>query len=152
MPHLPQLEESAAQLEERIRDEAKEAMCIGNSFFWAWCGLCWQSPETVPRSPSARIIAVVWYMTGVILITSYTANLVSFLTHSHRSRRTIESFEALSNHLNDYTVGTIRDTVVEQFLEEHYPAIHSHVQMKKQNHKTLYDLYAAALNSNKRYW
>ena len=55
-------------------------MTLSNALFWGWAGLFWQSPEKVPRAPSSRIPAILWYAAGVTLVASYTANLVTFLT------------------------------------------------------------------------
>ena len=58
----------------------KQAMSLSNALFWGFAGLFWQSPEKVPRAPSSRIPAILWYGAGVTLVASYTANLVTFLT------------------------------------------------------------------------
>lgn len=61
-------------------EQEKQAMNLSNALFWGWAGLFWQSPETVPRAPSSRIPAILWYAAGVTIVASYTANLVTFLT------------------------------------------------------------------------
>lgn len=123
LPQLPLLEESAMKLELRQKQEAEGSMSFGNSFYWAVTGLCWQSPEAVPRSPSGRIIAVVWYLCGVIFITSYTANIVAFLGYRHHKDQKIETFQRLEQNLDDYYIGYIKHSVVDGFLEQYYPKI-----------------------------
>ena len=67
----------------------KQAMSLSNALFWGFAGLFWQSPEKVPRAPSSRIPAILWYGAGVTLVASYTANLVTFLTSEFKQCNTI---------------------------------------------------------------
>ena len=128
VPRVDLLEKTASILESNKKNESQEAMCFGNSFYWAWSALCWQSPDTVPRSPSARIIAVIWYFCGVILITSYTAHLVTFLTHQQNLDADIDTFEDLLKYRDQFTVATLKASSVTNWLEDKYPEL-----MKKIN-------------------
>lgn len=64
------------------RRNARRFMSLNNALYFAFAGLLWQSPECVPKSPSARIVAAIWYMVGVIIVASYTANMVAFVTQT----------------------------------------------------------------------
>ena len=72
------LDISEDEIEDR-RKKFEREMSLSNSLFFAFAGLMWQSPESVPRAPSSRIPASLWYMIGVITVTSYTANLVAIV-------------------------------------------------------------------------
>lgn len=120
IPQLALLEKSAMKLELKEREHAADSMSLANAFYWAYTGLCWQSPECVPRSPSCRIIAIFWYMCGVIFITSYTANLVSCLNQMQKEDR-ITCFDDLESHLDDVHVGYKSSSIAEYFLSENFP-------------------------------
>lgn len=59
---------------------ARRQMSFSNALYFAFAGLLWQSPESVPRAPSSRVAAAVWYMVGVIMVACYTANMVAFVS------------------------------------------------------------------------
>ena len=60
--------------------QARRQMSFSNALYFAFAGLLWQSPESVPRAPSSRIAAGIWYMVGVIMVACYTANMVAFVS------------------------------------------------------------------------
>lgn len=54
------------------------------------------------RAPSTRLVAAIWWFFTLIMVSSYTANLASFLT-LEPATKTIDGAESLKNcHLPDY--------------------------------------------------
>ena len=141
LPQTTLLDKNSAKLEEKARSEALSLMSLSNSFYWSWTGLCWQSPESVPRSPSGRIIAIIWYMCGVIFITSYTANLVAFLTYQNNKIERIQTFQELEQQLDSHYVGTLKNSVAHEFLETSFPKIYDHAVTSRTAFTNFNDLW-----------
>lgn len=66
-----------------------------NSFWFTISAITQQGSDSTPRSASARVIVVVWWFFSFVIISSYTANLASFLTRE-RLRPPIETAEDLA--------------------------------------------------------
>jgi glutamate receptor, ionotropic, invertebrate len=61
-------------------NEAVHAFGISNALFFSFASFMRQSINLVPKSFSGRIAATSWWYFSLIFISSYTANLVAFLT------------------------------------------------------------------------
>uniref|UniRef100_UPI00193A9581 glutamate [NMDA] receptor subunit 1-like isoform X1 n=1 Tax=Styela clava TaxID=7725 RepID=UPI00193A9581 len=88
--------DSDEEEEEQVRQDARRFMSINNALYFACAGLLWQSPECVPRALSARMAAGIWYMVGVIIVASYTANMVAFVSQTSTTSR-LSTVEDLLN-------------------------------------------------------
>ncbi|XP_049528884.1 glutamate receptor ionotropic, kainate 2-like [Dermacentor silvarum] len=73
----------------------KSDFTLLNSLWFTISAIMRQGCDKSPRSPSTRIITVTWWMFSFVLVSSYTANLASFLTRE-RLRSPIESAEDLA--------------------------------------------------------
>ena len=102
------------EFRERQWQQDKGAMSLSNSLFWGWAGLFWQSPETVPRAPSSRIPAILWYAAGVTIVASYTANLVTFLT-VRKQKLPLDTFANLRSAMyqRGFSYGFVRNSAAE---------------------------------------
>ncbi|XP_067949729.1 glutamate receptor 2-like [Watersipora subatra] len=58
----------------------KNEFSVWNSLWFVFSTLMQQGCEVAPRAISSRIVASVWYLFTLIIISSYTANLAAFLT------------------------------------------------------------------------
>ncbi len=74
--------------------------------------------EINPRSPSVRLISIVWAFFTLILISSYTANLAAFLT-VQRMQTPIENVEDLSKQ-TEIKYGCIKSGSTENFFKVKY--------------------------------
>ncbi|CBY11076.1 unnamed protein product [Oikopleura dioica] len=92
-------------------------MSLSNALFWGWAGLFWQSPETVPRAPSSRITAILWYAAGVTIVASYTANLVTFLT-VRKQQVPLDTFPNLraARFSRGFKYGFVEHSAVERYF------------------------------------
>ncbi|XP_064489384.1 glutamate receptor ionotropic, kainate 2-like [Ornithodoros turicata] len=87
-----------------------------NSFWFTMSAIMQQGCDTSPRSTSARIIAAVWWFFSFVIISSYTANLASFLTRE-RMRSPIQSAEDLSKQ-TEILYGCVTSGSTEAFFRE----------------------------------
>ena len=62
-----------------------------------------------------KVVAAMWWMTGTIFVSTYTANLAAFLT-VNKSAIDIRSFEDLANQ-DEIKYGTVKDTQPSMFFE-----------------------------------
>ncbi|XP_075250572.1 glutamate receptor ionotropic, kainate 2-like isoform X2 [Convolutriloba macropyga] len=76
-------------------DEVENQFTLINSLWFAAGAMMQQGSEISPRALSTRIISAMWYLTTVIVIASYTANLAAFLTVT-RMKSPIENEEDLA--------------------------------------------------------
>ena len=91
-------------------------------------------------------------MSGVIFITSYTANLVAFLTYQHNRDRSIDSFQDLEVQRNEFTIGTIKGGSVEQYIENSLEQISKKIKSERMNVMSYEELYRNVANEkNKRF-
>ncbi|KAH7936800.1 hypothetical protein HPB49_004817 [Dermacentor silvarum] len=73
----------------------KSDFTLLNSLWFTISAIMRQGCDKSPRSPSTRIITATWWMFSFVLVSSYTANLASFLTRE-RLQSPIESAEDLA--------------------------------------------------------
>ena len=100
------------QLQEDRKD-AERGMGINNALYFVWAALFWQTPERVPRSVSARVVTVAWYLAAVVFLASYTANMVAVI--SSHADRTLESLTDLMLQ-TEIRYGTVKNSAVGSVL------------------------------------
>ncbi|XP_064638680.1 glutamate receptor-like isoform X2 [Lineus longissimus] len=88
---------------------------FGNSLWYALGAFMQQGGDNSPRSMSGRVVASVWSLFCLILISSYTANLAAFLT-IERMLTPINSVEELAGQ-NEIKYGTIDSGSTRSFFE-----------------------------------
>ena len=85
-------------------DKSKEknvhSFGISNALFFSFASFMRQSINLVPKSLSGRVAATSWWYFSLIFVSSYTANLVAFLTVENLVAP-IESVEDLGKKIND---------------------------------------------------
>lgn len=106
-----------------------------------WAGFWWSAVtlttvgygDTVPRSKSGRLVALVWMFSGIILISFFTATVTTGLT--------IEKLEGPIQGPHDlvgHSVGTVGGSTAERYLID---AGHN-----RKGYPTIEDAYAALIN------
>ena len=100
------------------RQEAERGMCMSNALYFTWAALFWQSPDTVPRSMSQRVLTVAWYLCSVVLVAHYTANMVSALSRHERPKTTWMDSVADLMSRTDYDYGTVANSSVSALMRE----------------------------------
>ena len=105
---------SKRQLEEDKKD-AERGMGLNNALYFVWAALFWQTPERVPRSVSARVITVTWYLAAVVFLASYTANIVALLSAQADLR--LGSLTDLMTQ-TDVNYGTVNNSAVATTLSQ----------------------------------
>ncbi|KAL1442623.1 hypothetical protein MTO96_030696 [Rhipicephalus appendiculatus] len=78
-----------------VQPMVKTDFTLPNSFWFTISAIMRQGCDKSPRSASTRIIAATWWIFSFVLVSSYTANLASFLTNE-RLLSPIESAEDLA--------------------------------------------------------
>jgi len=66
--------------DEKSTEDAIHLFGISNALFFSFASFMRQSINLVPKSFSGRIAAISWWYFSLIFVSSYTANLVAFLT------------------------------------------------------------------------
>jgi hypothetical protein len=66
--------------EEELKQNDVHLFGISNALFFTFASFMRQSINLVPKSISGRVAATSWWYFSLIFISSYTANLVAFLT------------------------------------------------------------------------
>lgn len=94
------------------REDADNAMGINNALYFVWASLFWQTPERVPRAPSARLVTVIWYLAAVVFVASYTANMVTFVSRQQKIVHHMSSVADLVLQV-EIPYGTVSDSSVE---------------------------------------
>ena len=74
--------------------------------------------DVAPRTTSTRIVASIWYLFTLILVSSYTANLAAFLT-VERMASPIENVEDLSQQTS-ILYGTLASGSTYEFFQVRY--------------------------------
>ncbi|XP_029850182.2 glutamate receptor ionotropic, kainate 2 isoform X1 [Ixodes scapularis] len=87
-----------------------------NSLWFTISAIMQQGCENSPRSVPARVIAASWWFFSFVVISSYTANLASFLTRE-RLRSPIDSAEDLARQ-SHIRYGCVRSGSTEAFFKE----------------------------------
>nr|XP_050028110.1 glutamate receptor ionotropic, kainate 2-like [Dermacentor andersoni] len=87
-----------------------------NSLWFTMSAIMRQGCDTSPRSASTRIIAAAWWLFSFVLVSSYTANLASFLTRE-RLRSPIEGAEDLAKQ-TEIHYGCVRSGSTEAFFKD----------------------------------
>ncbi|KAM7307981.1 glutamate receptor ionotropic, kainate 2 isoform X3, partial [Ixodes scapularis] len=86
-----------------------------NSLWFTISAIMQQGCENSPRSVPARVIAASWWFFSFVVISSYTANLASFLTRE-RLRSPIDSAEDLARQ-SHIRYGCVRSGSTEAFFK-----------------------------------
>ncbi|CAF0723950.1 unnamed protein product [Adineta ricciae] len=89
---------------------------ISNALFFSFASFMRQSINLVPKSFSGRIAATSWWCFSLIFISSYTANLVAFLT-VEKLVAPIESVEDLAKQ-HEIKYGSVRNGTTSAFFEK----------------------------------
>jgi hypothetical protein len=66
--------------EEELKENDIHLFGISNALFFSFASFMRQSINLVPKSISGRVAATSWWYFSLIFVSSYTANLVAFLT------------------------------------------------------------------------
>ena len=101
------------QLQEDKKD-AERGMGLNNALYFVWAALFWQTPERVPRSISARVVTVTWYLAAVVFLASYTANTVAVIS-DYNDEKPIDSLSELMLQ-NNVNYGTVSNSAVDSAL------------------------------------
>lgn len=72
--------DSKSSTKKKGKENAVHAFGISNALFFSFSSFMRQSINLVPKSLSGRIAATSWWYFSLIFVSSYTANLVAFLT------------------------------------------------------------------------
>ncbi|XP_075752069.1 glutamate receptor ionotropic, kainate 3-like [Rhipicephalus microplus] len=105
--------------DERKHDEvrtAKSQFTLLNSLWFTMSAIMRQGCDTSPRSASTRILVAAWWLFSFVLVSSYTANLASFLTRE-RLRSPIESVEDLAKQ-TEVLYGCVRFGSTQAFFKD----------------------------------
>ncbi|XP_039256569.2 glutamate receptor 3-like [Styela clava] len=98
------------------REDADRAMGFNNALYFVWASLFWQTPERVPRAPSARFVTVIWYLSAVVFVAAYTANMVAFVSSKTRVVNNLKSVSELVSQ-TEIPFGTVSDSSVKYILK-----------------------------------
>jgi glutamate receptor 3 len=66
--------------DEKSKESAVHSFGISNALFFSFASFMRQSINLVPKSLSGRVAATSWWYFSLIFLSSYTANLVAFVT------------------------------------------------------------------------
>ncbi|KAH7947925.1 hypothetical protein HPB52_016889 [Rhipicephalus sanguineus] len=94
----------------------KSDFTLPNSFWFTISAIMRQGCDKSPRSASTRIIATTWWIFSFVLVSSYTANLASFLT-KERLLSPIDSAEDLAKQ-SAVRYGCVRSGSTHAFFKE----------------------------------
>ncbi|CAF1156157.1 unnamed protein product [Adineta steineri] len=98
---------------------------ISNALFFSFASFMRQSINLVPKSFSGRIAATSWWYFSLIFISSYTANLVAFLT-VEKLVTPIESVEDLAKQ-QEIKYGSVRNGTTSAFFEKSNVTVFQHM-------------------------
>jgi polar amino acid transport system substrate-binding protein len=92
---------------------------LGSGLWWAAVTVTGVGyGDKVPRTFGGRIVALICILTGIVIISSFTATIASLLTVSH-----FQSMIRGTEDLRKFRVGTVQGTTSEQYLRTaHVPA------------------------------
>ncbi|KAK3891725.1 hypothetical protein Pcinc_004391 [Petrolisthes cinctipes] len=95
-----------------------------NSLWFTTGGLVQRATHHMPRACSTRIMAGIWWLFTLLMVSSYTANLVSFLTLDHmQPQLPIETAEDLA-HQTKIKYGTVIQGSTWNFFQSSKLATH----------------------------
>lgn len=97
---------------------------FSNSLWFVVGSLMQQGTENTPRSMSCRTIGFFWWLFVLVIISSYTANLAAFMTHSQIVTE-IQSLKELAHSTEAY--GTVQDSQVHEYFK--YAELHTYEDM-----------------------
>ncbi|EEC03257.1 glutamate receptor, putative, partial [Ixodes scapularis] len=95
--------------------ELKNQFTLLNSLWFTISAIMQQGCDASPRSASGRLLAASWWFFSFVAISTYTANLASFLTRE-RLRSPIQSAEDLVKQ-SDVRYGCVRSGSTEAFFK-----------------------------------
>lgn len=72
--------EEEEEEEEELKEKDIHLFGISNALFFSFASFMRQSINLVPKSMSGRVAATSWWYFSLIFVSSYTANLVAFVT------------------------------------------------------------------------
>ncbi|CAF4262862.1 unnamed protein product [Rotaria socialis] len=91
---------------------------ISNALFFTFASFMRQSINLAPKSSSGRIAAISWWYFSLIFVSSYTANLVAFLT-VEKLVAPIETVEDLAKQ-QEIKYGSVKNGTTSAFFEKSY--------------------------------
>ena len=97
---------------------------FSNSLWFVVGAFMQQGTENTPRSMSCRTIGFFWWLFVLVIISSYTANLAAFMTHSQIVTE-IQSLKQLAHSPEAY--GTVQDSQVHEYFK--YTELHTYQDM-----------------------
>ncbi|KAM4703365.1 LOW QUALITY PROTEIN: glutamate receptor U1-like [Rhinophrynus dorsalis] len=87
-----------------------------NSLWFGVGAFTLQGAEPHPKSVSARIIAVIWWVFSIVLVAAYIASFAAFLNSGNEQKTNIQSFEDLVKQ-RTLEFGTINSSSTLQFFK-----------------------------------
>ncbi|CAF3809797.1 unnamed protein product [Rotaria magnacalcarata] len=113
------------QEEEEFKKSDVHIFGISNALFFSFASFMRQSINLVPKSLSGRVAATSWWYFSLIFVSSYTANLVAFLT-VEKLVTPIESVEDLAKQ-EEIKYGSVRNGTTAAFFEKSNVSIFQHM-------------------------
>ncbi|CAF0977628.1 unnamed protein product [Rotaria sp. Silwood1] len=113
------------QKDEDLKKNDVHLFGISNALFFSFASFMRQSINLVPKSLSGRVAATSWWYFSLIFISSYTANLVAFLT-VEKLIPPIDSVEALAKQ-EDIKYGSVRNGTTAAFFEKSNVSVFQHM-------------------------
>ncbi|KAJ1531866.1 hypothetical protein ONE63_000515 [Megalurothrips usitatus] len=77
-------------------EELENTFTLINSMWFAMGSFLQQGCDFLPKAPSTRMVAGLWWFFTLIMISSYTANLAAFLTEAGMNKENIKSAKDLA--------------------------------------------------------
>ncbi|CAD6992161.1 glutamate receptor ionotropic, kainate 2 isoform X2 [Ceratitis capitata] len=90
---------------------------IGNSLWFTTGALLQQGSEMEPKAISTRTVASIWWFFTLLMVSSYTANLASFLT-IEKTTSLIDSIDDLVENKHGVVYGAKKDGSTREFFEK----------------------------------
>ncbi|EDV20224.1 uncharacterized protein TRIADDRAFT_3218, partial [Trichoplax adhaerens] len=98
----------------QMLEDRYQTFSFGNTLWYTLGSFLSQGADRTPRSISARLITAIWWLSSVIIIATYTANLTAFLT--------VSSLQTTFNSLHDLAkssgmgYGVLANSSIEYFF------------------------------------
>ncbi|CAF2898620.1 unnamed protein product [Rotaria sp. Silwood2] len=113
----------------RIRKEPKQNTVhlfgISNALFFSFASFMRQSINLAPKSLSGRVAAISWWYFSLIFVSSYTANLVAFLTVENLVPP-VASVEDLAKQ-QEIKYGSVKNGTTSAFFEKSNVTVFQHL-------------------------